>query len=994
MQESKNKNARLNPLKTLYGRFLMALIIVGIIPFALIGFVIVNIETRALNDQSTRELTGLARGLAGELDTFLSELLRDSQAIASLPQITGMDLPTQEAILKDLFVHYSNYGQFAIVDLTGQIQTTARPQELVNITRVTSFQNASTLGQQSWVIEPGLFSETLVLHMHTPIRNANREVVGILGSPVPLGTPANILAEIDIGGQGEAFVLDEKGLVLLHPDAAVREARRSYAEWVALPGEGSVLGVGTARYTVDDVPRLAGFAPIPNFGWTVVVDRPEAEVLAPAVATRNLAIAGLMFSLFLSFIIAIFLARGLTRPVRNLANAAQALGEGNADAPLSRQNSGVAEIGTLVGAFSSMREAVIDREENLKQSEARTRALVNAIPDILFRVRKDGTIIDTTVPTAANTELHTPHFIKTNFYQLVYSLGTQPLAQRFVTGFEEAVKTGAIQVVESQLSINGRLTDFEARYVVSGDDEVLIMLRDTTERKQAEAAIRKHLSALEAANDGMAILDHNQIYTYVNDAHVKLHGYTHADEMIGKPWRTAYSPQEYNRLTKEVLPTVMEKGVWHGESVGKRRDNSIYFQEMSLTLIETGEFVCVVRDITERKESEEALRQAQKLESLGVLAGGIAHDFNNLLTGMLGHASIVQATLPEESEGSEQLERLMQSAETAADLTRQLLAYAGKGQFAIRPINLNKLIQENVGLIETAIPLRTELEFDLQEELPLIEADRSQIQQVVMNLVINAAESLGEDGGRVCIHTELQDITPEMSQQMETDLIGADKLRPGNYVVLNISDTGQGMTESTIKRIFDPFFTTKATGHGLGLSATLGIIRTHNGGVQVQSTPGEGSTFRILFPASAQTEGRQAVTSFKPPKMSGRVLVIDDEASVRRVAQDMLRVLGIDVILASGGQEGISFYHEHQDKIDLVLLDMKMPGMDGEETFRHLLAINPNVQVILATGYSETEDLTTFVDHPSVDFLRKPFALSALASRIQAILNDVPLKTE
>lgn len=967
--------------KTLHGRFLTALVLVGILPFALVGLIVVNIETRALNEQSTRELTGLARGLAGELDTFLNELLKDSQAIASLPQIVSMDPAQQEPLLKDLFVYYYNYGQLAIADLDGQLLLAARPQELVSIAHVPSFQKAAS-GQQGWVIAPNLFNDTLILHMHTPIRDANRNLVGVLGSPVPLGTPANILAEINIGGEGQAFVLDEMGKVLLHPDPAVREARRDYSQWIELPSAGMPGLVGTARYEIDGEVRIAGYTDIPNFGWTVVVDRPEAEVLAPAVATRNLAMGGLFLSILLSTVAAVLLSRSLTSPVRNLATAAQALGAGNPTAPLPQNSDPETEIGTLITAFSTMRQAVSDREEGLRRSEARNSALLDAIPDLLFRVRKDGNIIDTKVPATSHSALDDNRFYKTNFYQIIYSLGARPLAQRFIDGFEEALQTGSVQVVESQLEMNGRLTDFEARYVITDDDEMLIMFRDITERKQAEAAIRKHLSALEAANDGMAILDHNLIYTYVNDAHAKIHGYAQAQELIGKAWRISYTPQEFNRLNKDVLPIVMEKGVWRGETVGKRRDNSTYFEEMSLTLIETGEYVCVVRDITQRKESEEALRQAQKLESLGVLAGGIAHDFNNLLTGMLGHASIVQATLPADSDASEQLERLMQSAETAADLTRQLLAYAGKGQFAVRPINLNRLIHENAGLIETAIPRRTELTMNLQEDLPLLEADRGQLQQVVMNLVINAAESLGEQGGEVNISTSLQ----TLQEASETEFIGGDRLAPGNYIVLEVHDNGKGMSKATIDRIFDPFFTTKISGHGLGLSATLGIIRTHNGGVQVESTLDQGSTFRIFFPASTKQESIHVPHNFIPPQINGRVLIIDDEAPVRRVAEDMLHVLGMKTVAAASGQEGIDLYKQHADNIDLIILDMKMPGMDGEETFRRLKSLNPEAKVILATGYSESDDLSTFVEQNTVEFLRKPFALSALAEKIQTVL--------
>ena len=271
---------------------------------------------------------------------------------------------------------------------------------------------------------------------------------------------------------------------------------------------------------------------------------------------------------------------------------------------------------------------------------------------------------------------------------------------------------------------------------------------------------------------------------------------------------------------------------------------------------------------------------------------------------------------------------------------------------------------------------------NLQEDLPLLEADRGQLQQVVMNLVINAAESLGEQGGEVNISTSLQ----TLQEASETEFIGGDRLAPGNYIVLEVHDNGKGMSKATIDRIFDPFFTTKISGHGLGLSATLGIIRTHNGGVQVESTLDQGSTFRIFFPASTKQESIHVPHNFIPPQINGRVLIIDDEAPVRRVAEDMLHVLGMKTVAAASGQEGIDLYKQRAANIDLIILDMKMPGMDGEETFRRLKSLNPEAKVILATGYSESDDLSTFVEQNTVEFLRKPFALSALAEKIQTVL--------
>ncbi len=314
------------------------------------------------------------------------------------------------------------------------------------------------------------------------------------------------------------------------------------------------------------------------------------------------------------------------------------------------------------------------------------------------------------------------------------------------------------------------------------------------------------------------------------------------------------------------------------------------------------------RDVTERRRFNDRLQQTQKLESLGVLAGGIAHDFNNLLTGIMGNASIVLDDLPSESPVRENLEAVMKASERAAVLTRQLLAYAGKGRFVIEPLNLSELAREITSLLQTSIPRTVELRLQLQEDLPSIEGDAAQIQQLVMNLVINAAEAVEEGQTEtVWIITRLE----QVSQAYINQMISPNGVAPGKYVTLEVRDAGCGMDAETLSRIFDPFFTTKFTGRGLGLAAVMGMVRGHKGALHVESTPGKGSCFKVLFPVTAEAAA-SIVPSSQEKSLAGdeTILVIDDEDTVRQAAKSALESYGYKVVVAANGKEGVRLFQE------------------------------------------------------------------------------------
>ncbi|HJT87099.1 MAG TPA: GAF domain-containing protein [Bryobacteraceae bacterium] len=383
-------------------------------------------------------------------------------------------------------------------------------------------------------------------------------------------------------------------------------------------------------------------------------------------------------------------------------------------------------------------------------------------------------------------------------------------------------------------------------------------------------------------------------------------------------------------------------------------------------------------DVSDRHALEESLRNSQKLESVGLLAGGVAHDFNNLLTGILGNASLAMDLVPPRSPAVPLMESVMQASERAADLTRQLLAYSGKGRFVIEPVDLSELVKEIGNLLRTSIPKLVQLNLQLAPGLPAIEADSSQIQQVIMNLVINAAEAIGERPGTVTVRTGLQ-IIGEAGHASVKGLAG------GIYVYLEVLDTGCGMDGETQARIFDPFFTTKFTGRGLGLAAVSGVVRGHRGAIRVHSAPGQGSIFRVFFPASEAHAGSAQNEKFPAADMrgSGLVLVIDDEETVRGVAESTLHQYGYDVAIARDGREGVEIFRRAPGGFRAVLLDLTMPVMGGEDTLRLLKEIRPDIPIIASSGYSELEASRRFREGALAGFLQKPYTGAALAAKLK-----------
>jgi PAS domain S-box-containing protein len=511
----------------------------------------------------------------------------------------------------------------------------------------------------------------------------------------------------------------------------------------------------------------------------------------------------------------------------------------------------------------------------------------------------------------------------------------------------------------------------------------VLVFRDVSEQRNREAKLHEFMRMIDLSPDAIIVLDREWRIASWNMGAKEMYGWE-AAEACG---RVIHDLLQTPKADVENKARGLERdGMWEGVLAHVHKDGrNIRCESREVLLLDTEGNVKGVleinRDITERIRMEEKLRERAKLESLGVLAGGVAHDFNNLLTGILGNASLLLDDAPLGSTTWSFAKGICESSERAAKLAHQMLAYSGRGRFFVKSLDLSEQIRHQSALIQSSVPKNVEVVFDLADGLPPINADGSQLQQLVVDLVINGAEAIGSEAGRVTIATRTQLV----DKAYRRTLLLAEHLEPGLYVVLEVSDTGSGMDQETKAKIFDPFFTTKFVGRGLGLAAVLGIVRGHKGAMRVDSRIGEGSTFRVFLPANAEAAAAHLphLTELPNEASSDAILVIDDEEIVRTTAEKALRRLGYTVATAPDGAQGVKMLRSMGQSVRLVLLDLSMPGMSGEETMTEIRKLRPDVPVVLSSGYGEADALRRFEHHDLAGFLQKPYSGRTLASRVR-----------
>jgi len=639
----------------------------------------------------------------------------------------------------------------------------------------------------------------------------------------------------------------------------------------------------------------------------------------------------------------------------------------------------------------------------LRATLGRYRAIAESARDAILEVGLDGRIHYVS-PSFRDVLGWTPDdVLGRNIMELAHP-EAEPIAEQELRRFQ---REGEVAPVVAR----ARHRDGSWRWIESsstaatqdGETRLILVCRDVSERRRVEEAMRdsERRFGMLAERSGafIAELGPDARILYLSPNVERIFG-IRPEEMVGHTLyelsARAGAAGATGLRPDDTLDDVVARGAI--PRIRRQADAEGRMRQLELELVTYAQdgaprrALIVGRDVTERMLLEEQLRETQKLESLGVLAGGIAHDFNNLLAIMLGNASLARATLAPSAREQRHLLEIESAAERAADLTHQLLSYAGRGSIETAPLELGSLVTGMIDLLASAIPADVRLAFELAPDLPAVEADAGELQQIVLNLVTNASEATG-GSGVVSIGTRLVVVGDE--PEPSNDAFVGEPPAPGRYVALAVRDAGCGMDDATRARIFDPFFSTKGMGRGLGLAAIQGIVRSHGGGMRLETAVGRGSRFEVLLPVSerplAGAPARRGPLDAEAPGVHGTVLVVDDEDGVRFAASLALEYGGYRVLTAANGAEAVSLFGTHGGEVVAVVLDKSMPVMGGEETLRELRSRRADLPVVLTSGYTGSLPRAGSYDGPLPHVLPKPYRSEALVDAVNAaVRGDAP----
>jgi PAS domain S-box-containing protein len=686
-------------------------------------------------------------------------------------------------------------------------------------------------------------------------------------------------------------------------------------------------------------------------------------------------------------------------------------------------------------------------EKELLKSEERFKRIFENLQDVYYEAGMDGTILEVS-PSIDKFSLYNR---KDLIGKSLYEIYADPKERdEFVELILDKGMVNDYEIILKDKDGSQRpcsITTLLMRDSQGTPVKLVGSMHDISERKQADEALResedRYRTLVGTIPDPVVVYDSEGRATYVNNAFVRVYGWSREELMGG---RIDFVPPEETEATQEAWGRTLEDGTVFFETKRWNKNGDLLDIQLRTAILRDQEgkhvlSIVIHRDVTALKQAETALRKAhdelevrvekrtvelakaneelcekiaeskqaeeeklalerqvrhaQKLESLGVLAGGIAHDFNNILMAILGNADLALDELSPMSPARGSIREIEKAAKRAAELVKQMLAYSGKGRFVVEPIDVGGLIEEISHLLEVSISKKSVLKHNLAENLPTFDGDVTQIRQVIMNLITNASEAIGDKSGVIALSTGAMDCDraylDDINEVVRASL--DEPLPEGVYTYIEVADTGCGMDAQTIEKVFDPFFTTKFTGRGLGMSAVLGIVRGHRGALKIYSEVGKGTTFKILFPANELPDNGFAVrrkdqAEGKDWRGSGTVLIADDEETVCTVVKKMLELMGFSVLTVPDGREALKVFREHANEIVCVLLDLTMPHMDGEEAFRVMRRLHPGVTVILCSGYNEHDATQRFAGKGLAGFIQKPYNMAALRKKLMEVLRD------
>ncbi|MBL7180809.1 MAG: PAS domain S-box protein [Desulfobacterales bacterium] len=635
-------------------------------------------------------------------------------------------------------------------------------------------------------------------------------------------------------------------------------------------------------------------------------------------------------------------------------------------------------------------------EEALKESEETYRLLVNNLPGFVFKGFKDWSVefYDNKVEVLTGYNVHTFNSGRMKWIDLIVPDDIEPARKIFI----RALKTDKSYARDYRITTKaGNIIWIQERgYIVcneNGDIEYVSgVFYDITDRKFAEENIRKsekkYRELYKGLRDGFTAVNMEGTITEFNPAFQRMLGYP--EEEIRRLTYENITPKKWHPIDSKILEEqVFTRGYsdfYEKEYIGK--DGRVFPVEVRTYLIRDEEghpegMWTTIRDITDRKEAEKQLLHFQKMEAVGTLAGGIAHDFNNLLQAIQGYADLLLLDKNESDAEYRKLQQIAYAAQRGGELTRQLLTFSRKVESKKLLLDLNRTVRQAINLLKRTIPKMIDIELRLAEPLKAVNADPSQVEQVIMNLAINAKDAMPE-GGRLIIRTENASLDEEYCRTH----LGAT---PGDYVLLTVSDTGHGMNRGTLDRIFEPFFTTKEVGKGtgLGLAIVYGIVKSYHGYITCSSEPGAGTSFKIYFPAmDKEAEPEEQETEAPVSGGTETVLLVDDEDAIRDLGKQILEKLGYNVLTAVDGESALDLYRREQGRIDLVILDLIMPGMGGKRCLEKLLKSNARAKVVIASGYSDTGPVKETIEKGAKNFIGKPYEIRKMLEMVRQVLDE------
>jgi len=555
--------------------------------------------------------------------------------------------------------------------------------------------------------------------------------------------------------------------------------------------------------------------------------------------------------------------------------------------------------------------------------------------------------------------------------------------EHVLSGSEEAYESAFVRKDGHLLPVQvmGKTIPYE------GGTARIASIRDISAARRAEEVQRRLATAIEQAAEAVLITDSEGIIHYINPAVERITGFR-SEELLGKTPRVFKSGEHDQAFYRQLWDTIKAGNVWSGRFTNRSKDGRLYYEDATISPVRdtSGQivhFVAVKRDITEHLDLYRQLLQAQKMEAVGTLAGGVAHDFNNILQVALGYSELILGDegLPQRYKAD--LQKISESARRGANLVQGLLTFSRKTEVKRLPLNLNRRINEVRKMLDRTVPKMIEIQLFLAEDVAAINADETQIEQVLLNLAVNARDAMPE-GGKLIFETA----NVVLDEEYATSHLNA---YPGRYVLLTVTDTGAGMDQETMDHIFEPFYTTKETGKGtgLGLAMVYGIVRQHGGHIRCYSEPGHGTTFSIYIPAIVSDEELQETGARAMPRGgSETILLVDDEQMIRDLCIRILTKSGYSVITASNGKKALELYREQREMISLVILDLIMPEMGGKQCLEGLLTLDPAVKVVIASGYSSKDTAKEALISGAKGFVSKPYDMRQVLEVVRAVLDQ------